>query len=105
MKVQVRMRVPEKEIQACNNCLNITRELDDDYYNFSSNMLYVLKQFNLDIDGLSWDMSSSDAEKFCHVYHLKRTVNGKLVHTNYYLGITSRYYTGDVVGCAIVPAE
>lgn len=109
MKVRVRIRVPEKEIQGCNNCLNIARDLDNGYVNFFWEVITeVLPQFNLHIDGPQDVVRQYSGEKVFRSFPLKyRAANGKSMHTNCYLRIATEFsgITEYVTECAIVPAE
>lgn len=109
MKVQVRMRVPEKEIQACNNCLNIARCFDNGFVGFIwKAFTEVLPQFNLYIDGPQDAVRQYSGEKAYRSFPLKyRAANGRSMTTNCYLIIATEFSSVAeyVTECAIVPAE
>lgn len=109
MKVQVRMRIPEKEIHGCNNCLNIAREIDNGFAGFFwKAFTEVLPQFNLHIDDLQNAAHQYSGKKVFSSYPLECSVAyGKSVPTNCYLRIATEFSSGVeyVTECAIVYVE
>lgn len=109
MKVRVRMRVPEKEIRGCNNCLNIVKDFDDNFVSFCREVLTeVLPQFNLYTTGRMDTVCQDSYMKIFRSLPLEcRVANGQSVHTNCYLRIATEFsgITEYVTECAIVPVE